>query len=1213
MGRRRRISIARALMTLALGALAVHALTSASRAEAVPSGFLQTTVYQGLTKPTDIRFTSDGRIFIAEKRGVIKVFDGPQDTTPTVFGDIQGRVMDFWDRGLLSILPARNFPLDQRMYAIYTWGGPVGSTVATWGDSCPDPPGATTNGCVASGRLSVFSTASGSLDASSENILVNDWCQQFPSHSIGNLEFGADGALFATGGEGASFNFVDYGQTGYPNKNPCGDPPGGVGATLTPPTAEGGSLRSQDLRTSTDAAGLDGSVIRVDPTTAQGLPDNPLAGSSDANARRIVAYGFRNPFRFTLTPGTNDIWVGDVGQDNWEELDRVQNYRGTGSTASDYGWPCYEGSGRRPGFDAADVTICENLYAAAGAVVAPAFTYAHGARTYAGDTCGAVSGAVTGVAIAPTGGSFPSTYDGALFFTDYVRGCVYVARSTNGVPDWSTISTFASGLDSPVSLRFAPDGSLWVLSNAAGTATRFSFTPVAPTARMTASPTNGLPPLQVSFDGTASSDPDSTQPLQYAWDLDGDGAFDDSTSPTPTFTYTQSGTVTARLKVTDVSGLVDIASTTISVGNTPPVPVIGSPTAQTTWSVGDPITLSGSATDGQDSTLGSAALHWSVIIHHCAVTGDCHEHDYQEIDGATGQFAAPDHEYPSYLEVRLTATDSGGLTATASVRLDPKTVHLTTLTDPPALQTVIGDATGASPLTQELIKGSTTSVSAATPQLGAYTFSSWSDGGARAHNVTVNADTELTAQFTPSTPAFQMQSGMVVMEAEDANAVVSRSARSWVPRQPAAGYSGTGAMALEPDGGLTIDAAYPTTSPELRFDVDFPAAGTYTVWLRGIGPNAGGDSVHVGFDEQALTSSDRMAYGVYGSENWFKSTMDVTPATITVPTAGRHAVNVWMREDGFVLDKLLLTSSTSFTPTGTGPAESPRVTGVTAPAITSRTPADGATGVALDVHPRVAFSQAMDPATVTGTTLRLEDAASGSPVAASITAETGNAAFQIVPGAALSAGATYRVRVTTGVKSSTGVPLAAEDTWTFTTAAATSGSAFQMQSGMVVMEAEDADATVARSARSWVLRQPAAGYSGTGAMSSEPDGGLAIDTGFATTSPELQFAVDFPAAGTYTVWVRGIGPNAAGDSLHAGLDGQAVSTSDRMSFGVYGSENWFKSTMDTAPATITVATAGRHTVNIWMREDGFVLDKLLLTSNTSFTPTGTGPAESPRA
>ena len=65
-----------------------------------------------------------------------------------------------------------------------------------------------------------------------EQVLVEDWCQQYPSHSVGTVEFGRDGALYASGGDGASFNWADFGQDGSP-LNPCGDPPGGVGATLT--------------------------------------------------------------------------------------------------------------------------------------------------------------------------------------------------------------------------------------------------------------------------------------------------------------------------------------------------------------------------------------------------------------------------------------------------------------------------------------------------------------------------------------------------------------------------------------------------------------------------------------------------------------------------------------------------------------------------------------------------------------------------------------------------------------------------------------------------------------------------------------------------------------------------------------------------------------------------------------------------------------------
>ena len=121
-----------------------------------------------------------------------------------------------------------------------------------------------------SGRLSRL-TAAGNQMTGAEQVLIEDWCQQYPSHSVGDLAFGADGALYVTAGDGASFNFADYGQDGSP-LNPCGDPPGGVGGTQTPPTAEGGALRSQDLRTTADPTSLDGSVLRLDPDTGAACP-----------------------------------------------------------------------------------------------------------------------------------------------------------------------------------------------------------------------------------------------------------------------------------------------------------------------------------------------------------------------------------------------------------------------------------------------------------------------------------------------------------------------------------------------------------------------------------------------------------------------------------------------------------------------------------------------------------------------------------------------------------------------------------------------------------------------------------------------------------------------------------------------------------------------------------------------------------------------------
>ena len=91
----------------------------------------------------------------------------------------------------------------------------------------------------------------------------------------------------------------------------------------TPPTAEGGALRAQDIRTSSDPVTLDGTVIRVDPLTGAAPPDNPFFSHPDPNGKRVVGYGLRNPFRITTRPGTNEIWIADVGWNVFEEINRL--------------------------------------------------------------------------------------------------------------------------------------------------------------------------------------------------------------------------------------------------------------------------------------------------------------------------------------------------------------------------------------------------------------------------------------------------------------------------------------------------------------------------------------------------------------------------------------------------------------------------------------------------------------------------------------------------------------------------------------------------------------------------------------------------------------------------------------------------------------------------------------------------------------------------
>ena len=618
------------------------------------------------------------------------MFDNLSDPTPTIFADLRTNVHNFWDRGLLGLELHPNFPSSPYVYVLYALDAPIGGTAPRWGvagvttDPCPTPPGPTSDGCVVGARLSRL-TASGNVATGPETVFLENWCQQYPSHSIGTIAFGSDGALYVTGGDGASFNFVDYGQDGAP-LNPCGDPPSGVGGTQTPPSAEGGALRSQDLERVGDPTGFDGSVLRLNPLTGQALPDNPLFGGASADDDRIVAYGLRNPFRMTVRPGTNEVWVGDVGWNIWEEINRVVSP--TDGTIENFGWPCYEGAGRQSGYDGANLLICESLYEGSsfGAVTAPFYTYNHSAKVVANETCPTGSSAIAGLAFYG-GGAYPTQYQGALFFADYTRDCIWaMLPDGTGVPDPNNRLTFVAAASNPVQLTIGPSGDLFYVDLDGGRIMRVQYK--APDAIATATPTSGAAPLTVTFSGTASTDPDG-QPLLFAWDLDNDGAFDDGSQSTAVYTYTAAATVTARLRVTDTDGLTDTAIVTITVGNGSPTASITGPLPTRTWQVGQQIPFSGSGTDPEQGTLPASAMTWTLLMQHCP--SDCHTHTLQQYEGvASGQFVAPDHEYPSYLELRLTVRDAAGATGTAAVALQPDVVDLTFESAPAGLQLVVG-------------------------------------------------------------------------------------------------------------------------------------------------------------------------------------------------------------------------------------------------------------------------------------------------------------------------------------------------------------------------------------------------------------------------------------------------------------------------------------------------------------------------------------------
>ena len=493
-----------------------------------------------------------------------------------------------------------------------------------------------------------------------EQVLIEDWCQQYPSHSVGDLAFGADGALYVTGGDGASFNFADYGQDGSP-VNPCGDPPGGVGAALTPPTAEGGALRSQDLRTTGDPVTLDGTVLRLDPVTGAAAARQPAdrlrrpQRPPDRRPRAAQPVPHR-PSGPAPTSSGSATSAGTPGRRSTASPTRPP-------AVTNFGWPCYEGAGapgrlRRRSTSA----ICENLYAAgAGAVTSPVLRLpphrarscpARPARRAAPRSPGSPS------TRAPAARTRPTT-DGALFFADYTRDCIWVMRAPapNGLPDPANRATFAAQAGNPVDLEVGPARRPVLRrlpGGGDGPADPASPAPTPPpTAVAAATPTSGPAPLTVSFDGSGSSDPDPGATLTYAWDLDDDGAFDDATGATASWTYQQPGTYTPELRVTDNLGASDTDAVTDhrrqhrADGDHRQPGVLAALEGRRHRLV---LRRGHRPAERHPARLGAVVVAGAAPLRQPAPTATSTR--CRPSPGvASGSFIAPDHEYPSYLEL----------------------------------------------------------------------------------------------------------------------------------------------------------------------------------------------------------------------------------------------------------------------------------------------------------------------------------------------------------------------------------------------------------------------------------------------------------------------------------------------------------------------------------------------------------------------------------
>ena len=655
------------------------------------AGFDDQLVASGFDQPTAFAYTPDGRTFVAEKGGRVRVVL-PGHSAPEAGSviDISSRVNSSTDRGLLGLAVDSNYASNHYVYLLYTYENNAldfdGPKVSKLGRFTID------QNNNASAETVILGTSGLTACPDADNA-VDCIPSEYVWHSIGTVKSDADGTLWVGSGDSQmSLNF-------------------------SPKT-----LLVQNENT------YRGKILHID-RNGKGLPGHPFC-PSDSNldhvCTKVYAKGFRNPFRFTLRAGKGPI-VGDVGADNWEEVDLVQ-------PGGNYGWPCYEGNHSNSVH--ASAPLCQALPQSATA--APVYEYAH------------ESGNAVAAGPLYTATNYPGPYRGDIFVADFAGGWVRRLKvdSNDQLQSVEPFADFAPGESSPVDLEQTPGGDVAYLdigftSNQDGIH-KFVWTPGnrSPVAAATGSPLAGATPLTVHFDATASTDPDGDA-LSYAWNF-GDGTT--GSGATPSHTYGPSAVNrTATVTVTDGRG--GSSSTTvgpITPGNEAPVATLDAPA---TFRYGDNIALQGSATDAEDGNLADAQLKWRVTQQH----GN-HTHPFGDYAGPHVTFnARTDHDSDSYFTVRLTAADARGATDIKTVGIRPETAAFTLASRPAGIPLSYGSVTAPSPLGRTSAIGFVATIAApASYDLGGtiYDFLGWSDGGERQHEVAIPAaETTVTAAY----------------------------------------------------------------------------------------------------------------------------------------------------------------------------------------------------------------------------------------------------------------------------------------------------------------------------------------------------------------------------------------------------------------------------------------------------------------------------------
>jgi glucose/arabinose dehydrogenase len=454
--------------------LLIMAANGLAAAATLPAGFSETLVANGLSSPTSMDFTPDGRLFVCLQGGQLRVIKNGS-LLPTPFVSLT--VNSSGERGLLGVTFDPNFATNNFVYVYYT---------------------ATTPSI--HNRVSRF-TANGDVAvAGSESVLLDLENLSATNHNGGAIHFGPDGKLYVAVGENA-----------VPSN-------------------------SQTL------ANRLGKVLRINADGS--IPsDNPFFNTATGVNRSIWALGLRNPFTFAFQPGTGRLFINDVGQSAWEEIN-------DGIAGSNYGWSACEGFCTPPNSNFRD----------------PLFQYGHGSSSTTG--CAIVGGGFYN----PATIQFPASYVGKYFFADLCTGWIRVFDPTN-----NTAADFGSGVATPVDLKVASDGSLSYLAIGSSAVFRIQFTGgTAPT--ITTHPSNQtvLQGQSATFNVVASG----SATLTYQWQrnqVNIPGATSSS--------YTLPGAVFAdngaKFRVIVSNGLGDATSNEATLTVNAPPNITGHPASQT--------------------------------------------------------------------------------------------------------------------------------------------------------------------------------------------------------------------------------------------------------------------------------------------------------------------------------------------------------------------------------------------------------------------------------------------------------------------------------------------------------------------------------------------------------------------------------------------------------------------------------------------------------